>query len=552
MSKSTLFRRLLLTLMAAAAPHALAQEQDAASRILDRVVASEQAFLQRMKQLHPMLETYIQEASETTDGPSTLLRDHYMLGRLDLAKGVGTTGIAMSAAFQKRSKLFSRGGGGIVFIPAGWAQMTIPDAHQFNRATYNFEYSRREFLGEVRCLVFDVAPKDKKATGRFIGRIWVEDRDFRIVRFNGTYTMSKASYLYFHFDSWRVNVEPNFWVPALIYIEESDPTGQELKKPRFKAQTRLWGYKPRRGGKLEELANILVEQAPVRDRTASAEMSPVESQRSWERQAEDNVTEWLQKNGLVAPRGEVDQVLNTVVNNLVITNHLNVDVRCRVLLTTPLETFSIGQTIVISRGFLDVLPDEPSLAMVLAEELAHIALGHRTKTAYAFSDQTMLSDEEALEKLRFNRTQPEMEAASKKAIEMLANSPYKDKLGTAGLFLKALGGRSAALTYLVRANLGNQFASGSNLLALVELSKKAPMLDERKLEQIAALPLGSRVKLDPWINEINLIKTGPLTFVSAREKMPFEVAPVALHLTRVAGPMAATPGNPASATERED
>ena len=81
----------------------------------------------------------------------------------------------------------------------------------------------------------------------------------------------------------------------------------------------------------------------------------------------------------------MDKVLNTVVNNLVVTNNLNVEVQCRVLLTTPLETFTIGHTIVISRGLVDVLPDEASLAMVLSDELAHIALGHRTDTQFAFT-----------------------------------------------------------------------------------------------------------------------------------------------------------------------
>ena len=80
----------------------------------------------------------------------------------------------------------------------------------------------------------------------------------------------------------------------------------------------------------------------------------------WERTAEDNALDHLQKVGLLAPQGDVDKILQTVVNNLIITNNLQIipDVRCRVLLTSPLESFTIGHTIVISRGLLDVLPDE--------------------------------------------------------------------------------------------------------------------------------------------------------------------------------------------------
>ena len=110
------------------------------------------------------------------------------------------------------------------------------------------------------------------------------------------------------------------------------------------------------------------------------EIVPVESTHKWQREAEDDVLDRLQRAGLLAPEGDVSKVLETVINNLEITNKLNIqpEVRARVLLTTPLESFTIGHTIVVSRGLLDVLPDEASLAMVLAHELGHIALGHRS------------------------------------------------------------------------------------------------------------------------------------------------------------------------------
>jgi hypothetical protein len=52
------------------------------------------------------------------------------------------------------------------------------------------------------------------------------------------------------------------------------------------------------------------------------------------------------------------------------------------------------------------------------------------------------------------------------------------------------------------------------------------------LDQIAALPLGSRVKLNPWSNQIELVKTRPVALVSAQEKMSFEITPMVLFLTR--------------------
>ena len=108
------------------------------------------------------------------------------------------------------------------------------------------------------------------------------------------------------------------------------------------------------------------------------------------------------------------------------------------LTTSPLETFSVGNTIVVSRGLIDVLPDEGSLAMVLSHELAHIVLGHNLGSQYAFNDRMLFSDEGTYQNLGFKHIPEEETAADKKAIEMLKASPYAQKLETAGLFIKAL------------------------------------------------------------------------------------------------------------------
>ncbi|MGP8243130.1 MAG: M48 family metalloprotease [Bryobacteraceae bacterium] len=536
------------------------QEQDRAGRIVDRIVEGEKQFLAKLQTLHPVLETYIQEFEGSADAAGPLLRDHYLLGRLTTANGVDVDVITMSMRFEKPAikrklvpllllqppeptgdrprdsaiSLGSHNKNAISLMPAGWAWMVMPDRNLFDTATYNFVYSRREFLGDVRCLVFEVSPRDKKTDGRFLGTIWVDDQDFRIARFNGIYTGSKSSRRFFHFDSWRFNAAPGVWVPAFVYVEEMDDSGKRNPRSRLKAQTRLWGYQGVRSGKLDELSDLQIEsQAPVVDASGSGDLTPVEGQELWERQAEQNVIRRLEKSSLLAPTGEVDRVLNTVVNNLIATNNLDLEVQCRVLLTTPFETFSIGHTIVISRGLLDVLPDEASLAMVLAEELSHIALGHRTATKYAFGDQVMFNDSDLIQRLRLALSPQEMEAAAAKAIRILANSPYRGKLGKAGLFLKALQSRVPCLPNLVLANLGNQFASESNIRQLVELAQKGPPLEENKVDRIAALPLGSRIKLNVWTNQISLIKAGPPTLLSERETMPFEVTPAAIHLTRI-------------------
>ena len=48
------------------------------------------------------------------------------------------------------------------FLPDGFLQMIFIDTNGFDRQHYKFDYVRREFLGEVRCLVFDVTPAGKE------------------------------------------------------------------------------------------------------------------------------------------------------------------------------------------------------------------------------------------------------------------------------------------------------------------------------------------------------------------------------------------------------
>jgi hypothetical protein len=60
---------------------------------------------------------------------------------------------------------------------------------------------------------------------------------------------------------------------------------------------------------------------------------------------------------------------------------------------------------------------------------------------------------------------------------------------------------------------------------MTALSTSAPALEKKRLDQIAALPIGSRVKLDPWSNQLTMMKADPVALMSPREKMPFEVTP---------------------------
>jgi len=349
-----------------------------------------------------------------------------------------------------------------------------------------------------------------------------------VVRFTGTYTAKAYAKRAFHFDSWRLNTLSIMWMPAYVYTEESNPNDSSVHGLWFKAQTRIWGYDLQNAGDHREFAKPLTD-TPVwvdpKRHEASQNLSPTYTLGETTYTAEDNVVERLQVAGLMAPHGEVDDILQTVANNLLITNNLDVAaVHCRVLLTAPLESFVMGRTIVVSRGLLDVLPDEATLAAVLSHELAHIVLQHTVGDEYLTGLASSVSDLEIFEHLNF-RFDPAKEAdADKKGLELFSNSPYKDQLGDASLFLEALEARSPQLPNLLHGRFSNDFEK-SHLVGMQALAHSPKRLQMDRVDQIAALPLGSRIVVDPWSDRIEMLKSKKPRPVSASEKKPFEVTP---------------------------
>ena len=519
------------------APRAADEPSSGIGEVLDAVVAREHELGRTLERYQPLVETYLQTVRPDPTLGTVPVSDKYFLGRVVLSEGPTDAKNGRSERRRKpkdqvvslASDFYSE-----TFRAGGFVQVMVLDREGLDRQNYDFTFVRREFLGDVRTLVFEVQPKPTTArkVGRFTGRIWVEDRDYSIVRYNGIYSSTLDNGV--RFDSWRLSMGPGRWFPAYVYTESTEKT---LKKASVthKSQTRIWGYDVERESAEDEFTKVVIEAPEARDRSESpGEISPVESARAWEREAEENVVQRLARSGLLAADGDVDQVLQTVVGNLEVTNDLHVDppVRCRVLLTTPLESFTVGHTIVLSRGLIDVLPDEASLAMVLAHELGHILAGHRLDTRYAFSDQVLLGDAEAMQQFAFQRFAEEEQEADERAVHLLENSPYKDQLAGAGLFLRALAARAETLPSLIRAHFGNRMAAKEQIVRMPKIVAASPQLDPAALEQIAALPLGSRIKVDPWDASIELMKNNRVALLSAREKMPFLVTPLMPHLAR--------------------
>jgi len=493
------------------------------NQTIDRITANERALADTIRSYSPMVETYLQRMQPDTALGFVPSEDHYFLGRVEFQQSREEFYLdkrlveRMAGAF---SKLYS-------LSPVGFSSMIFVDRSGFDRKNYRFRQMHSEFLGEVKCLVFEVSPA-KNQPNRFRGAIWVEDEGYNIVRFNGSYGT-------FHIDSWRMNLRPGVWLPAVVYSEEFDSNKPQTGNPRVKAQTRLWGYNLSPAGRDSEFTDITVDPDAAKDSSQPPDKSPLDIQRSWQRRAEDNVLIKLEGLGLIVPEGEVDKVLQTVVTNLEVTNKLELDpeVRCRIMPTTPIEVATIGHTILVSRGLLDALPNEAALATVLAHALAHAALGHDLDSSFAFNDRMVAPSLKQLPLFDFKHNAGQEIDADALAQTLLANSPYKDNLAEAGLFLKALAKYGRKVPNLVRANLGESLVSDNRITFMSAIAEGAPPLELENPQQIVALPLGSRVKLDPWAGQLKFVKATPPRIYSAKDKLALEVTPFSPYLTRL-------------------
>ena len=174
------------TVSSAPAPAQAAPPAATLNDVMDRVVQREHYFMAQMRHMHPMVETYLQDLKNDADGHPDPIKDQYFLGRLDMSEGAEDVSFVGQPGFGHRMLSKLTGVYSLHYLPMGFAQMVVLDS-DFQKKYYKFTFVRREFLGELRCLVIDVQPREGEKSVRFLGRIWVEDQDYNIVRFNGTY-----------------------------------------------------------------------------------------------------------------------------------------------------------------------------------------------------------------------------------------------------------------------------------------------------------------------------------------------------------------------------
>ena len=540
--------------------HQLTPEQNA---LVEKAIAQEKVLIKAIQQRTPLVETYIQDTRPDDRLYEVPVEDQYMLSRVDFGKAfydksyeprsrtkqgwfkgsfAAMTGLSKALGLDRH----------FTYNPNGFMEMMFLDPTGFDQQHYVFSYVRREFLGAVRTWVFDVHPK-VTGMGRFYGRVWIEDQDGNIVRFNGTYTgpsSEEDSRYYFHFDSWRMNVQPGVWLPVAVYVEESN-RGNGFKNEGLKAQTHFWGYSLKLPTRDSENVSMKIEDA-VDKSDDSQDVSPLQATRDWVSQAENNVIDRLEEAGLVAPLtqgGYEAQVLDQIVINLAVPNNLafSSPVHCRVMLTDTVEATTVGNTILVSKGLIDTLPNEEAIASVIAMELAHVSLGHHIDTRYAFNDRLLFPDEATFKRIEMNHSDLDNATAAKKGVEYFQASMYKQKDATAGLFWEQLSDRSKELKALNSPLLGDSMLKSDGTPWMDGLAHSAPKINWDDLTQVAALPLGSWLKTDPWDDHVRMLNAKRYAPMNARDKMPLEVTPLYFKLQRYETANANPPTPPGTA-----
>jgi len=90
---------------------------------------------------------------------------------------------------------------------------------------YDVKYVGHEPLDELTTYVFDVGPKTLEKNQRYFqGRVWVDDKDFEIVKSDGKAVpdIKKKGHenVFPRFETFRENVEGNYWFPT--YTRSND------------------------------------------------------------------------------------------------------------------------------------------------------------------------------------------------------------------------------------------------------------------------------------------------------------------------------------------
>jgi hypothetical protein len=258
------------------------------ANIIASTQRAESAMKSELTEYEPLVEAYYQKLTPNDKGIYVLDRDLYFLGRLSWKNGPHIDDLL--AGGEAAGADSAEPGGGRQLLDA-LLEVLTPDWRQIGPDRYQYTFVRTEFLGTMRCVVFDVKPLQSDAEG-FTGRVYVEDRTWNIARFEGVnprldalLAPLRARTSTFHLDSWRVNPIKNRFVPAYTYLEEVPPLDAP-DRPRVKAQIRFWAFDRTYGQPSRELVEGFVQpSSSVSEVRRQQAPSPQKIERIYEQQA---------------------------------------------------------------------------------------------------------------------------------------------------------------------------------------------------------------------------------------------------------------------------
>ena len=313
-------------------------------------------------------------------------------------------------------------------------------------------------LKNTACLVFAVAPVKQRAWGRFRGEIWVDSLSFGIVRAKGVFTSAHGwgrlrhpGARFFHFDTWREKTENGLWVPNSSNFEERKTSGYYAGniEYHYRGYSLFW-QQPRAAALGNEAESISLQSSTVSGSSDSSQ----------------SLTSQLQSLGLLASFGPEERHLNQLVQQIVPTKVAYArTINCRILLTTPVDIFSVGNTIIVSRGLLNLVPGDSVLAFLLARQVAYILLGNANNVP-SLSTETLFTESGKHEFPGLGiHVRPEQEkAADSEATLFVQQSPYKNADADARMFLSQLNSGCGRFPNLIRARFGASIVSSDHSL----------------------------------------------------------------------------------------
>jgi hypothetical protein len=454
-----------------------------------RIFDGEHQAMEQLKMHSPIAETYIQSLWPDTSAQIPL-DDSYFLNKISFLRFLSQQDKAWIPLFGEPGSrdILTDNGSKTTLYAAGFIYVMFVDPWDFDSDTYRLSYIADVKLGTIDCLTFAVTPVKHPAPRRFEGTIWVEKQGLKIVRVQGIFQGKHPKFVqrlsplggfatfYLHFDCWRKQIAEGLWVPSSIIVDDNIPwkaIGRDGDTDQhIRARILVWGYS--HIGSFQRALMTVSQNNP----TTNVELDGLEA------------------DGLLAPAGNVEQLLNETIEKVshseLAALHLP-KVTCRVLLTTPLDMFHIQNTILVSRGLLEMA--SPSiLDGLLAHELAHVAMDQTADKPFDYSQSLFTTGSSTgLTGLGIVQDQEEESKAAGITSSLTDDSSVLRSLREAAGFVAQLRGMSHQIPNIAKPQFGASLTEhdlGSNPITTSDQN----------------LALHYRYEVDTWTGQLHAVK----------------------------------------------